>query len=578
MLSNAQEYPFVDWKYQTFGTVNDLGHEPTALAMDDDHVYVVGGFVQEVDFDPDPDVQYNLYSEIAIGFVAKYSIEGSLEWAFALDVAPRAIDVDELGNIYISGAFRDSIDVDPGEDTSLLYAVWEDFFIAKYSAEGEYEWAIQGSSLGFTIVHPQDLAVSTISNRLTLIARNVGAIDIDPHAINEFIIPSTGQGDGYAFFATYSLEGEFLWAHYFAARNKTTTLGEYRIDYDELGSLYGTGPFIDTLQLDPLGMADPIISWDSGPWDEDAFIVKYNPQGEFDWVTTIKSDGRVYIGGLKTSNTTLSITGQVENKARFYSAQYIDSIDRHELSVTPTAFLANYDSQNGGINFAFILGVTDESAAIGIDVSTDKDENIYFNGYIGVIGPVDFDPSANEFLLTNDLYQQADPFVAKYSSSGDLIWAFSMPEAQRAAILGLAVSAAGEVVVTGTFRGPLDISGYGEAQALVPASEFVSTLNPLMYIVKYNQLDTTVYSEDESIILFPNPSSESHTLQLTGYENQKVVIDMYDIQGRLIKRVFDGKVSANEELSVDLSQLGAGVYLYKLSTEVAQRVIKFIRK
>jgi hypothetical protein len=578
MCSYAQEYPFVDWTYQTFGTINNLGHEPTAMTIDDDNVYVIGGFVQEIDFDPDPDVQYVLYSEEAIGFVAKYTMNGTLEWAFALDVAPRAIDVDESGNIYISGYFNDIMDFDPGSGTAILTPVSSDFFIAKYNADGEYQWVIKGEPFGNSFTDVQDLSVSTINNRLTISAKYWGEMDIDPDPTTEFILPSISSVDTYAFYATYSLEGEFLWAHFFNVQNVAGPNRTYKADYDKQGNLFVSGHFSDTLQLDPLGLADSIISWSSEYWEQDAFVAKYNQLGEFEWAATVQSDDDIFLTNIAASDETVSITGRLRNETRFYAANYTTSIDIHGLNNTHTAFLASYDNQVGALNFAFILGVSDYFSSVGADVVIDGEENVYFSGRFGGNEPVDFDPSENEFLLTNEFNTLSDPFVAKYSPSGGLKWAFSMPKAQSAANRSLAVSDLGEVVVTGTFQGPLDVSGYGESNTLVPASEFVSTLNPLMYIVKYNQLDTTVYSEDESIILFPNPSSESHTLQLIGYENQKAVIDMYDIQGRMVKRVFEGKLNANEELMVDLSQLGAGMYLYTISTPSEQTSIKFIKE
>jgi hypothetical protein len=576
--TTAQEYPFVDWKYQTFGAFNNLGHEPTAMTIDDDNVYVVGGFVQEIDFDPDPDVQYNLYSEEAIGFVAKYTMNGKLVWAFALDVAPRAIDVDESGNIYISGYFNDTMDFDPGSGSAILTPVSSDFFIAKYNADGEYQWVIKGTPSGASSITVQDLSVSTINNRLTISAKYWGEMDIDPDPTNEYLLPILGSNEPHAFYATYSLEGEFLWAHYFTAKNVHDFYRLVKVDYDEQGNLFVSGHFGDTLQLDPLGIADPIISWSSEYLEQDGFVAKYNQLGELEWVATVQSNDNVRIENLAVSQEAVCITGRIRNEVRFYATQYSDSIDLQGLSNTNTAFLASYNKQSGALNFAFILGVTDFFNSIGVNVAIDNEENVYFSGGFSGNEPVDFDPSENEFMLTNEANTPSDPFVAKYSPQGGLMWAFSMPNGQAPANLGLAVTAKKEVVVTGRFRGALDVSGYGAGDTLIPASEFVSTLNYLTYIVKYNQLDTTVYSEDESIIIFPNPSSESHTLQLNGYNNQHIVIDMYDMQGRLVKRVFEGKVGVAEDLIVDVSHLGAGMYLYKIVTESAKTSIKFVKE
>lgn len=520
MFAYTQEYPFVDWKYQTFGTINNLNHAPAAMTIDEDNVYVVGGFFGDVDFDPSTETQYIINSGVGgNGFVAKYTMAGEVVWVFILDVVPTAIDVDESGNIYISGYFNDTMDFDPGSGTAILTPVSSDFFIAKYNADGEYQWVIKAEPLGNSFTNIQDLSVSTINNRLTISATYWGEMDINPDPTNEFILPSISSVDAHAFYATYSLEGEFLWAHYFNVQNVANLYRIYKVDYDEQGSLFVGGHFVDTLQLDPLNLADPIISWSSEYLEQDVFLVKYNPLGAFEWVTTVQSIDHIRLNNLAASIEAVSITGQIRNEARFYAAQYTDSIDLQGLINTGVAFLTSYNKQSGALNFAFILGVTDYFSNSGAHVAIDKQENIYFSGSFSGNEPVDFDPSENEFFLTNEFNTLSDPFVAKYSPEGSLIWAFSMPNAQTATNHGLAVSGAGEVVVTGKFQGPLDVSGYGEVDTLVPASEFVSTLNYLTYIVKYNQLDTTVQSEGESIILFPNPSSESHTLQLNGYNN-----------------------------------------------------------
>lgn len=53
---------------------------------------------------------------------------------------------------------------------------------------------------------------------------------------------------------------------------------------------------------------------------------------------------------------------------------------------------------------------------------------------------------------------------------------------------------------------------------------------------------------------------------------------MYDMQGRLVKRVFEGKVGVVEDLVVDVSQLGVAVYFYKITTASAQMAIKFVKE
>jgi hypothetical protein len=85
-------------------------------------------------------------------------------------------------------------------------------------------------------------------------------------------------------------------------------------------------------------------------------------------------------------------------------------------------------------------------------VTLDAAGNIFVTGSLQ--GTADFDPSASTQNVTNT--GSRDLFVAKYSSTGALVWARSMQGADSSSVgqgSAIAVDGSGNVYVTGTFSG-----------------------------------------------------------------------------------------------------------------------------
>ncbi|BCY28227.1 T9SS type A sorting domain-containing protein [Flavobacterium okayamense] len=85
-------------------------------------------------------------------------------------------------------------------------------------------------------------------------------------------------------------------------------------------------------------------------------------------------------------------------------------------------FSANLLSQDYNLEWANPLN--GNSDVIISEHVVDSNENIYITGYF--IGSVDFDPSANDYILTSPsstYNNNNDIFIAKYSNDGTLIWA-----------------------------------------------------------------------------------------------------------------------------------------------------------
>lgn len=110
--------------------------------------------------------------------------------------------------------------------------------------------------------------------------------------------------------------------------------------------------------------------------------------------------------------------------------------------------LENRTLLSGDFGFAFALGDarTDDGRAITHDAAG----NFYVTG--GFTGTVDFDPGPTNVSLTSTSPTLTDIFVAKYTSTGALVWARAIGGDGIDEGRGIAVDGSGNVYTTGLFN------------------------------------------------------------------------------------------------------------------------------
>jgi subtilisin family serine protease len=65
---------------------------------------------------------------------------------------------------------------------------------------------------------------------------------------------------------------------------------------------------------------------------------------------------------------------------------------------------------------------------------------------------------------------------------------------------------------------------------------------------------------------YPNPAREAATIRVALPEARAVTLTVYDVQGRVVKRLADGTLPAGfHDVALDVSGLSSGVYLYRLT-------------
>ncbi|RYZ96976.1 MAG: hypothetical protein EOP47_22740, partial [Sphingobacteriaceae bacterium] len=124
------------------------------LAIDkDDNIVVAGKFYKQVDFDPGAGTFY-LQTDKESDFVLKLNNGGNFIWAvkagskthspFTHDAVKLAIDNNS--NIFVTGAFDGTVDIDPGEATYILTRNYDqiyesDNYLLKLNSNGNFIWA-----------------------------------------------------------------------------------------------------------------------------------------------------------------------------------------------------------------------------------------------------------------------------------------------------------------------------------------------------------------------------------------------------------------------------------------------------
>lgn len=154
-----------------------------AIAVDNaGNVYSTGIFVDSGDFDPGPAV-YNLTSTgDADCYLLKLDAGGNFVWAKRFGGSnydeSLSLKLDRTNNLYLTGSFSGTADLDPGTATYNVTSQWyRDIFLSKIDSSGNLNWGValkgDGSEIGTA------LALDSIGNVYST-GQMDGTVDFDP--------------------------------------------------------------------------------------------------------------------------------------------------------------------------------------------------------------------------------------------------------------------------------------------------------------------------------------------------------------------------------------------------------------
>ena len=82
-----------------------------------------------------------------------------------------------------------------------------------------------------------------------------------------------------------------------------------------------------------------------------------------------------------------------------------------------------------------------------------------------------------------------------------------------------------------------------------------------------------INTDDNSVLVFPNPSHEYFTLQIKSAKSEKVIATLFDVTGKVIKRISSMHENRFELKRDDIS---AGVYFYRITSAEKKRAFRRI--
>lgn len=235
-----------DWVWTAGGT----GGSDIAWSLctdQDDNVFVAGTFTNTVQFGNSGGHEQTS-NGLRDAFVAKLTPIGELQWIATFGGSNNdyawSTDTDSLGNIYVAGEFRGTVDFDSTEGEVLRTSNGvEDIFLVKLDPEGRLLWVKTmggvGGDQGYTVAVSDD-------DEVYLGGYFAGSVDFDPDGSGD--IHDTEGAYFHAFVTRLRANGEYRWTQTFGG---TGSAGVTGIAFNGSDGIVLSGAFFETVDFDP---------------------------------------------------------------------------------------------------------------------------------------------------------------------------------------------------------------------------------------------------------------------------------------------------------------------------------------
>ncbi len=359
-----------------------------------------------------------------------------LQWAVRIGnsntTAGACIKTDAFGNVYTFGGFSGTVDFDPGPGVYNLTSSFDDIFISKLDAAGNFVWA---KKIGGTSNDDRACILDLDLAGNIYLGGNFGStVDFDP---GPSVYNMTALGPFYSpFVCKLDAAGNFLWAKQFSG---TSGSYGYALAVDPQGNVYAAGTLYGTTDMDPGSLTFTL----SPNGQMDGYICKLNPTGNFIWAKQLggNTDDECY--SIATdANGNVYTTGYFKGTADFdpgLGTYNLISAGNTDIFVSKLDSTGNFTwaKKMGGIGF-------DYGSSIAIDTAF----NIHTTGNCGAFA--DFDPGPSIYQLNSS--GSTDIFVSKLDALGNFLWAKNMGGSSNDYGNSIALDQTGNVYTSGFFQ------------------------------------------------------------------------------------------------------------------------------
>jgi hypothetical protein len=410
--------------------------EGRAVVVDSEgNSYVAGNFFHA---DANADTLSTRSGDI---FVAKYDSKGALAWRHTIgssgDDRARGIAVDSLGDVYVTGGFKGTVDFDPGIAVrNLVSSGGFDAFVLKLNRVGHHQWSHKFGGSSATADMGYGATVDSAGGVLVT-GHFGGTVDFNPSS-STLNLTSAGQAD--VFVLKLTSAGGLVWAKRMGGTGIDRGLA---ITTDSARSVYTTGSFSGTADFDPGGA----VSNRTSAGNTDVFVSGLNSSGTFLFAQRMGGSAADEAHDIELDPTgAIFTTGYFSGTADFNPGTGVNNL----TSAGGTdIFLSKLAADAGhGFVFANRFGGYSDDRGRGL-VIAQNGTTVAVTGHF--TATVDFDPSAEVADLTSA--GSTDVFVARYLSDGGYLTSQRIGGSGLDAGRGIARDARDDLFVTGFYKG-----------------------------------------------------------------------------------------------------------------------------
>lgn len=391
-------------------------------------------------------------------FVVRYNSAGFVGWVGKVastggDIA-YGVTSDNIGNYFVTGVGGSGVSVIATGSTGSVTVTNSgnlDAFLIKYTLGGVPVWGTKiggsGADTGYAVTTDSSANIYVTSNSTS----TVTVYNADGSAFSP-TLPNAGSLD--AILVKYNGGGFAMWA----ARVATSSANEFPTSivtdssdnvyiclytsaagtitgYNANGSAFGT-------QLTNIGGGD-------------ACIVKYNSNGDIQWMRRIAAGGNDTIRGLTLGkNNDLYTIGTFTGS---YYSMYGQSSSLFSVvpnSGTLTDGIVVKYNRNGAPQWVGSVVSLGDDAAFG--VASDSLGNVYVTGNTGSSQTTYFVNADNTVTAGTDIIPSGnDVYLAKYNANGTVQWSASLTSSGTDIGYSTATDSNGNVYITGSYSGTL---------------------------------------------------------------------------------------------------------------------------
>lgn len=523
-----------------------------ATTDSDGNFIVAGSFGGTIEIDPS-DSQLLLESDITSAFLAKYSPDQVLIWAFTIGGSSYAginkVRVLDDGRILLSGNFTNTCDFDPSDNEYLLESLgWSDSFMAIYSSDGLFLNAISiGGSQGDEISYDSNM---DNQGNFYFTGYFYSSADLNPSS-NDYIVYEYSGASLDLFIVKLSPTLEFIWGGVVSGPGFEIA-GSVCIGVDNtvvVGGFVEANPDFDL--FDDVQYADIQVEEISQP---NCFIAKYSAEGSLINAQIFGGVGDDYIVSMNSNESGYLIAGTYSGSGDFDPGMSVLDLESFGDN---DAFIIQLDNE---LNAVWYYNIGSEEPDYFNDIATDEYGNIAVAGSFEM--SIDFDTSDAEYILSvpetvEGLYP--DAVVVILNPEGQFIEAQNFGGWHFDRAFGVAISGS-NVLLTGYFTYDASLGGCTAQTSGESYQEeaFILCLN------------SEYLSVDEETIrlpsIYPNPADQFINIAFSKHEWLGLTeIKLYDMQGRLLKQTPLQNNQATYML--DCSTIENGTYLLSVESK-----------